>query len=230
MLGHSVICTQVPGVWPGAEQEVELVPGRWKPRTPGLATRSRRLARRRLWGGIVLISDVLSKRPSFNYLMLFVSDMLLCSSPCHWAPAPATSWPQLTHATADISVSLGFSAFSHVVVTRHNCLVQWPGRRFYARGNFVRGGKLVFLDEGNYSLRAGPNWSAEEEVLCNRFPAPVNHHRQSIALLYNESQKIWSIMGATNTISHWEELVSQLMTIIGFPNDFPNVVETIIFP
>ena len=37
-------------------------------------------------------------------------------------------------------------------------------------------------------------------------------------------------MGATNTISHWEELVSQLMTIIGFPNDFPNVVETIIFP
>ena len=114
--------------------------------------------------------------------------------------------------------------------SRHTCLVRWPGRRFYAHGNFVRGGKLVFLDEGNYSLRAGPNWSSEEEVLCNRFPAPVNHHRQSIALLYNESQKIWSIMGATNTISHWEELVSQLMTIIGFPNDFPNVVETIIFP
>ena len=117
MLGHSVICTQVPGVWPGAEQEVELVPGRWKPRTPGWATRRRRLARRRLAGGIVLISDVLSRRPSFNCLMLFVSDMLLCPSPCHWAPAPATSWPQLTHATADISVSLGFSAFSHVVVT-----------------------------------------------------------------------------------------------------------------
>ena len=83
MLGQSVICTQVPGVWPGAEHEVELVPGRWKPKTPGLAIRRRRLARRRLGGSIVLISDVLSKRPSFNYLMLFVSDMLLCSSPCH---------------------------------------------------------------------------------------------------------------------------------------------------
>ena len=61
--------------------------------------------------------------------------------------------------------------------SRHTCLVLGPGRRFYALGNFVRGGKLVFLDEGNYSLRAGPNWSTEEEVLCNRFPAPVNHHR-----------------------------------------------------
>ena len=47
-----MICTQVPGVWPGAEQEVELVPGRWKPKTPGLAIRRRRLARRRLGGGI----------------------------------------------------------------------------------------------------------------------------------------------------------------------------------
>ena len=55
MLGHSVICTQVPGAWPVAEQEVELVPGRWKPRTPGWPTRRRRLARRRLGGGIVLI-------------------------------------------------------------------------------------------------------------------------------------------------------------------------------
>ena len=83
MLGHSVICTQVPGVWPGAVQEVELVPGRWKPRTLEWVTRRRRLARRRVGEGIVLISDVLSKQPSFNYLMLFVSDMLLCSSTCH---------------------------------------------------------------------------------------------------------------------------------------------------